>query len=155
MGTMGEVVIGGNTYTVPDGKVLVTSNYHGYVTIGSNSVNSFSRDSSAANDVVILPEKTTFTLTWNSSSAGSGFVGMLFDQNNHFEAVYGGAGYTVPSGKKLYVTSAVGIMRINGNAVSFRPTIGRTPMLLPSQTTFTLDTGPAQMNYGFSGLFSG
>jgi len=149
----GEVIIGGNTYTVPDGKVLVTSNYHGYVTIGSNSVNSFSRDSSAANDVVILPEKTTFTLTYNSSSAstGSGFVGMLFDQSDEFEAVYGGAGYTVPSGKKLYVTSAVGIMRLNGNAVSFRPTIGRIPMVLPSQTTFTLDTGPAQMNYGFSG----
>ena len=147
----GEPVIGGSTYTVPDGKVLITSNYHGYIKIGTNSVNSFSRDSSAASDVVILPEKTTFTLTYNSSSTGSGFVGMLFDQSDDFEAVYGGASYTVPLGKKLHVTSAVGMMRINGNAVSFRPTIGRIPMLLPSQTTFSLDTGPAQMNYGFSG----
>ena len=121
----GEPVIGGYSYTVPEGKVLVTSNYHGYITVGGNSVNSFSRDSSSANDVVILSGNTAFSLIYNGSTAGNGFVGMLFEENEDFEPVHGGDSYTVPTGKKLYLTSAVGIMRINGNAVSFRPTIGK------------------------------
>ena len=104
-----EPVIGGYSYTVPEGKVLVTSNYHGYITVGGNSVNSFSRDSSSANDVVILSGNTAFSLIYNGSTAGNGFVGMLFEENEDFEPISWGDSYTVPTGKKLYLTSAVGI----------------------------------------------
>ena len=150
----GEPVIGGYSYTVPEGKTLVITNYHGYITVGGNTVNSFMQGgaTSSINDVVILPEHTSITLNFNGSTAGNGFVGMLFEKNNEIEAVYGGSSYTVPSGRKLYITSAIGYVKINGTSVSTRfPTIGQSPMVLPSETSFTLETPPAQLETGFTG----
>ena len=53
-------------------------------------------------------------------------------------------------GKKF--KSVIGYLRVNGSAVTPRyTTIGKVPLIISGGTNFTLDTGPAQINCGFSG----
>ncbi|MBT7452225.1 MAG: hypothetical protein HN793_15410, partial [Rhodospirillaceae bacterium] len=148
-GVKGTPVSGGNTYTVPDGKVLITGHYRGYIKVNGNEVNFYSAGdgtNDAVNDVVILPSGTSFSTTYNNSPGG-GFIGMLFDNRPDITAVVGGGGYSVPAGKTFFLTSASG--RVNG--LSRHPAIGKIPLILGSGSGFGLTDGPQQTSPGFTG----
>jgi len=157
-GTNGEPVFATRSFTVPDGKVLITSNFSGFIKVGDYFVNASSHRSDYlfTQDVVIIGGNTSFTIHITDSVTGGGFAGMLFNESDKYEPIAGGTNYTVPVGKKLFITSAHSGLTLDGvYATSRRGPIGRIPIVVPSQTVVSIFKDGPYTNIDTPAGFSG
>jgi hypothetical protein len=154
-GVDGEPVIGGSTYTVPDGKVLITGNYFGYIRCEGKFFNRSDADSKGVRDLAIFDSGTSIQITNRADvndapHSGGGFSGLLFNVRADITPILGETGYTVPNNKKLYILSSADTVSIDGiELTSSGPTIGKIPIIVPSGKNVTVDQ--ANSIYGFTG----
>ena len=154
-GTNGEPVFAEDTYTVPDGKVLITSNFTGYIKIGGAFINDSSHDATYEHtqDIAIIDGGQTFSIYYSDSGIDGGFAGLLFEKKQEIQPVAGGTNYTVPAGKKLFITSSQGGVTLNGVWVNTRRSpIGAIPIIVPAGTDVVIwKNGAYDTPAGFSG----
>jgi len=154
-GTNGEPVFAEDTYTVPDGKVLITSNFTGYIKIGGAFINDSSHDTTYEHtqDIAIIDGGQTFSIYYSDSGIDGGFAGLLFEKKQEIQPVAGGTNYTVPAGKKLFITSSQGGVTLNGVWVNTRRSpIGAIPIIVPAGTDVVIwKNGAYDTPAGFSG----
>ena len=157
----GEPVVGGNEYTVPVGKVLAILD----AGFNPNGV-------STGSEILVRHENTYFYVTRpgeivlvdQNKSLGiggrnngvfypepnRGFVGLLFDSNEHIMPVHAtSSSFTVPTGKNLVITSNLGWIEVDSIPISSDDIIRNIPIIIGEETTLSLRSNHGA--HGFSG----
>ena len=149
----GEPIVGGNNYSVPQGKVLMITAYH---SASQMIINGFPNLFSSGGEVVIIDENNTFSFGSMGSNGiqsyvdpNGGFSGMLFDKSDKLEPVLGGQIYTVPSAKKLVILSHRGVINADSKFILSKSDIINHPIVLPPETHLVLSLD--NFNPGFTG----
>jgi len=157
----GEPVVGGNEYTVPVGKVLaiMDAGFNPNGVSGNSEIlvqheNTYFWVSRPGEIVLVDQNKSLGVGRRNNGvfypESNRGFVGLLFDSVEHITPVHATTNnFTVPTGKKLVITSNLGWIEIDSIPISSDDIVRDFPIIVSDGITLNLRSNDGR--HGFSG----